>query len=218
MTTRKIFDEELNELKELLFKMCSITEGMIGAAVTALKNVDRELGRAVAETDREVDELEIVIEKRCMRLMLKQAPVAGDLIKVTTALKVITDIERIGDQASDIGEIVRNLSNDKLIKEPEHIFRMSDVAVNMIRGSVAAFMNEDVIKADKVIKGDDEMDELFNKVKAELIEIIVSDSSKADQAVELLMIAKYLEKIGDYAVNVSEWAKYLVTGEHKEYQ
>ncbi len=218
MTTRKLFDTQLEELEDLLGRMCSITEGMIGSAVAALKNLDRELGAAIAETDREVDELEISIEKRCMRILLKQAPVAGDLIKVTTALKVITDIERIGDQAADIGEIVRSFTGDKLIKEPEHISRMGDLAVSMVRGSVESFMSVSVDGADKVISSDDEMDRLFLAVKAELIAIIAGDAVKADQAVQLLMIAKYLEKIGDYAVNVSEWTKYLVTGVHKEYQ
>ncbi len=218
MTTRKYFDEELMELQESLTKMCAITEQMISDAVRSLKDINRELGGSVAETDREVDDLEISIEKRCMRILLKQQPVAKDLIKVTTALKVITDIERIGDQAADIGEIVRKFSDDKLIKEPEHISRMGDLAVAMIHQSVEAFLNESVGGADMVIRADDEMDALFKEVKHELVEIIAGDPTLADQAVQLLMIAKYLEKIGDYAVNVSEWAKYLVTGVHKEYQ
>lgn len=215
---RKTFEEELTDLHDTLTKMCSLVEGMIGNAVTALKTLDRKLGAAVAEADREVDDLEIAIEKKCMRILLKQQPVAKDLVMVTTALKVITDVERIGDQASDIGEIVRSYPDLKLFKEPEYIARMGDLAVAMIHQSVEAFLNESVGGADMVIHADDEMDSLFNETKQDLIDSMVKDSTLADQAIELLMVAKYLEKIGDYAVNVSEWAKYLVTGVHKEYQ
>ena len=205
MAARKYFDEELDDLHSTLGRMCSITENMIKDAVASLKTLDRTLGASVAETDREVDDLEIAIEKKCMRILLKQQPVAKDL-------------ERIGDQAADIGEIVRSYPDDKLFKEPEHITRMGDLAVAMIHQSVEAFLNESVGGADMVIHADDEMDALFNEVKAELIEKIRGDALVADQAVQLLMVAKYLEKIGDYAVNVGEWAKYLVTGVHKEYQ
>ena len=215
---RKTFEEELTDLHDTLTKMCALVEGMIGNAVTALKTLDRKLGAAVSEADREVDDLEIAIEKKCMRILLKQQPVAKDLMMVTTALKVITDVERIGDQAADIGEIVRSYPDLKLFKEPEYIARMGDLAVAMIHQSVEAFLNECVGGADMVIHADDEMDSLFNQTKQDLIDSMVKDSTLADQAIELLMVAKYLEKIGDYAVNVSEWAKYLVTGVHKEYQ
>ena len=215
---RKTFEEELTDLHDTLTKMCSLVEGMIRNAVTALKTLDRKLGAAVSEADREVDDLEIAIEKKCMRILLKQQPVAKDLMMVTTALKVITDVERIGDQAADIGEIVRSYPDLKLFKEPEYIARMGDLAVAMIHQSVEAFLNESVGGADMVIHADDEMDSLFNQTKQDLIDSMVKDSTLADQAIELLMVAKYLEKIGDYAVNVSEWAKYLVTGVHKEYQ
>ena len=215
---RKTFEEELTDLHDTLTKMCALVEGMIGNAVTALKTLDRKLGAAVSEADREVDDLEIAIEKKCMRILLKQQPVAKDLMMVTTALKVITDVERIGDQAADIGEIVRRYPDIRLFKEPEYIARMGDLAVAMIHQSVEAFLNESVGGADMVIHADDEMDSLFNQTKQDLIDSMVKDSTLADQAIELLMVAKYLEKIGDYAVNVSEWAKYLVTGVHKEYQ
>ena len=218
MSARKFFDEELSDLHATLGLMCAITENMIKDAVASLKTLDRKLGASVAETDREVDDLEIAIEKKCMRILLKQQPVAKDLVKVTTTLKVITDVERIGDQAADIGEIVRQYPENKLFKEPEHISRMGDLAVAMIHQSVESFLNESVGGADMVIHADDEMDSLFNEVKQELIEKISGDALVADQAVQLLMVAKYLEKIGDYAVNVSEWAKFLVTGVHKEYQ
>lgn len=218
MTTRKLFDEELKELHDSLCKMCGVVEGMIGEAVASLKSLDRNLGASVSETDREVDEWEMTIEKKCMRILLKQQPVAGDLIRVTTALKVITDVERIGDQAADIGEIVRQYPGDDLLNEPEKIVRMGDLAVAMVHQSVEAFMNGSAGGADMVIRADDDMDRLFHGAKEELIALMMRDANAADAAVSLLMIAKYLEKIGDYAVNVSEWAKYLATGEHREYQ
>ena len=136
MSARKFFDEELSDLHATLGRMCAITENMIKDAVASLKTLDRKLGASVAETDREVDDLEIAIEKKCMRILLKQQPVAKDLVKVTTTLKVITDVERIGDQAADIGEIVRQYPENKLFKEPEHISRMGDLAVAMIHQSV----------------------------------------------------------------------------------
>ncbi len=218
MTTRKYFDEELEELHALLEKMCDITERMIGDAVQSLKGLDCALGASVSETDKEVDELEILIEKKCMRILLKQQPVAKDLIKVTTALKVITDVERIGDQAADIGEIVCELPKDTILHGVDKLLRMGDIAVAMIHQSVDCFLKENEGGADMVIRADDEMDALFSQAKAELVALIVQDASSVDTAVQLLMIAKYLEKIGDYAVNVSEWTKYLITGVHREYQ
>ena len=187
---RKTFEEELTDLHDTLTKMCSLVEGMIGNAVTALKTLDRKLGAAVSEADREVDDLEIAIEKKCMRILLKQQPVAKDLMMVTTALKVITDVERIGDQAADIGEIVRSYPDIRLFKEPEYIARMGDLAVAMIHQSVEAFLNESVGGADMVIHADDEMDSLFNQTKQDLIDSMVKDSTLADQAIELLMVAK----------------------------
>ncbi len=218
MTTRKQFDEELLELHEQLEKMCSITERMIGESVAALKTLDRKRGGQISETDKEVDELELLIEKKCMRLLLKQQPVAKDLMHVTTTLKVITDVERIGDQAADIGEIVLQFPDEPLQLDPDTIYRMGDLAVAMVHQSVDAFMNESAGGADMVIRADDEMDSMFVAYKDEITKRIGEDAKIADQAVMLLMIAKYLEKIGDYAVNVGEWAKYLATGVHKEYQ
>ncbi|MBO5046337.1 MAG: phosphate signaling complex protein PhoU [Clostridia bacterium] len=218
MAARKYFDEELSALQADLERMCSITERMIDDSINALKEGDVDLGASVSEMDKEVDELELSIEKRCMRILLRQQPVARDLVKVTTALKVITDLERIGDQAADVGEIVRQFPQDGVAFGTERIQKMGDIAVAMVHQSVEAFIGENEGAADMVIRADDEMDDLFCGVKADLIALMTSDATAADRAVNLLMVAKYLEKIGDYAVNVSEWAKYLTTGEHKEYQ
>ncbi len=214
MTVRKNFDTELVQLHENLSTMCRIAESMIGDAIESLNSMDRELGAAVNETDKNVDELELTIEKQCMRLLWRQQPVARDLVKITTALKVITDLERIGDQAADIGEIVTQYPQRRTVTEPKRIRKMSEIAVAMVHQSVEAFLNASLGGADMVIKTDDEMDDLFNATKADLIKMMVEDGKTCDEAVSLLMIAKYFEKIGDYAVNVAEWTKYLVTGVH----
>ena len=214
MSVRKIFEEELANLKTELVEMCRLTEQMIDNAILALVNRDRELGKSIGEMDKRVDEYEMNIEKRCMRILLKQQPVAKDFREVSTALKMITDIERFGDQASDIGDLVYTMPGEKYIKKLHHITTMGNLAVKMVRESVNSFINNDERLADEVIKLDDEMDDLFITVKNELIELIRKDGKNGDQAIELMMVAKYLERIGDHAVNVCEWTKYNETGVH----
>ena len=214
MSVRKIFEEELANLKTELVEMCRLTEQMIDNAILALVNRDRELGKSIGEMDKRVDEYEMNIEKRCMRILLKQQPVAKDFREVSTALKMITDIERFGDQASDIGDLVYTMPGEKYIKKLHHITTMGNLAVKMVRDSVNSFINNDERLADEVIKLDDEMDDLFITVKNELIELIRKDGNNGDQAIELMMVAKYLERIGDHAVNVCEWTKYNETGVH----
>ncbi|MCI5838326.1 MAG: phosphate signaling complex protein PhoU [Christensenellaceae bacterium] len=217
MSVRKLFEEELSELKTELVEMCRLTEQMIDNALLALVNHDRELGRSVSQADKRVDDYEMDIEKRCMRILLKQQPVAKDFREVSTALKMITDIERFGDQASDIGDLVYTMPGDRYIKKLEHITAMGSIVVKMVRGSVNSFINNNEALADEVIKLDDKVDELFITVKNELIELIKKDGANGDQAIELMMIAKYLERIGDHAVNVAEWAKYNETGVHEKF-
>ena len=214
MSVRKIFEEELANLKTELVEMCRLTEQMIDNAILALVNRDRELGKSIGEMDKRVDEYEMNIEKRCMRILLKQQPVAKDFREVSTALKMITDIERFGDQASDIGDLVYTMPGEKYIKKLHHITTMGNLAVKMVRESVNSFINNEERLADEVIKLDDEMDDLFITVKNELIELIRKDGNNGDQAIELMMVAKYLERIGDHAVNVCEWTKYNETGVH----
>ena len=174
MSARVQFEAELNEMKDELVAMCRLTADMIANATTALVNFDRELGRSIGESDKKVDEYEMDIEKRCMRILIRRQPVARDFRVVSTALKMITDIERFGDQASDIG--------------------------------------------DQVIALDDAMDDMFIAVKDDLIELIRQDGEKnGDQAITLMMVAKYLERIGDHAVNVAEWTKYNETGVHQKF-
>lgn len=217
MSIRKEFEEELAELKTELVEMCYLTEQMIGDAITALVNRDRELGKSIGDMDKRVDEYEMAIEKKCMRILLKQQPVAKDFRVVSTALKMITDIERFGDQAADIGDLVSTMPGETYIKKLTHITAMGDLALKMVRDSVNSFINNDEPLADEVIRLDDEMDELFLTVKNELIELIKVDANNGDQAIELMMVAKYLERIGDHAVNVAEWTKYNETGVHQKF-
>ena len=217
MSIRKIFEEELAELKTQLVEMCRLTEQMISDAITALVNKDRELGKSIGEADKRVDEYEMAIEKKCMRILLKQQPVAKDFREVSTALKMITDIERFGDQAADIGELVYSMPGEKYIKELTHTKAMGNLAIKMVRESVNSFINNDAKLADEVIALDDKMDELFDTVKTELIELIKKDGNNGDQGIELMMVAKYLERIGDHAVNVAEWTKYNETGVHQKF-
>lgn len=212
MSIRKIFEEELADLKQQLVEMCRLTEQMISDAIAALVNRDRELGKSIGAVDKRVEEYEMAIEKKCMRILLKQQPVAKDFREVSTALKMITDIERFGDQAADIGDLVSTMPGDAYIKKLTHITAMGDLAIKMVRESVNSFINNDEGLADEVIALDDQMDDLFLTVKSELIK---RDGRNGDQAIELMMVAKYFERIGDHAVNVAEWTKYNETGVHQ---
>ena len=218
MSARVQFEAELNEMKDELVAMCRLTADMITNATTALVNFDRELGRSIGESDKKVDEYEMDIEKRCMRILIRRQPVARDFRVVSTALKMITDIERFGDQASDIGDLVYTMPGDTYIKKLTHLSAMGELAVRMVRESVNSFIRNDEQLADEVIALDDAMDDMFIAVKDDLIELIRQDGEKnGDQAITLMMVAKYLERIGDHAVNVAEWTKYNETGVHQKF-
>ena len=218
MSARVQFEAELNEMKDELVAMCRLTADMIANATTALVNFDRELGRSIGESDKKVDEYEMDIEKRCMRILIRRQPVARDFRVVSTALKMITDIERFGDQASDIGDLVYTMPGDTYIKKLTHLSAMGELSVRMVRESVNSFIRNDEQLADEVIALDDAMDDMFIAVKDDLIELIRQDGEKnGDQAITLMMVAKYLERIGDHAVNVAEWTKYNETGVHQKF-
>ena len=218
MSARVQFEAELNEMKDELVAMCRLTADMIANATTALVNFDRELGRSIGESDKKVDEYEMDIEKRCMRILIRRQPVARDFRVVSTALKMITDIERFGDQASDIGDLVYTMPGDTYIKKLTHLSAMGELAVRMVRESVNSFIRNDEQLADEVIALDDAMDDMFIAVKDDLIELIRQDGEKnGDQAITLMMVAKYLERLGDHAVKVAEWTKYNETGVHQKF-
>lgn len=217
MSIRRAFEEELAELKAELVAMCRLTEQMLDDAVLALVKGDRELGKNVGLADKRVDEYETDIEKKCMRILLRQQPVAKDFREVSTALKMITDIERVGDQASDIGELAYSMPGETG-GGLTVIANMGALAVRMVRESVNSFINNDERLADEVVGLDDELDGMFLAEKKELIELIRKDANNGDRAIELMMAAKYLERIGDHAVNVAEWAKYNETGVRVKFQ
>ena len=212
---RNRFDRQLSTLNDELIEMGSMIEKSIETAIKALVNQDVDLARHAIEADEEIDRQERIIEDLCLKLLLQQQPVAKDLRLISSALKMITDMERIGDHASDISEITISLADQPYIKKLEHIQQMAKETMIMLVGSIEAFVDKDLEKANEVIKRDDVVDDLFDKVKKELIQMIHENADKGEQAADLLMVAKYMERIGDHATNISEWVIFSITGEHK---
>jgi len=213
MRTR--FDRELHDLNLELIKMGSLVESAIDSAVEALIKKDKKLAMEAIEFDATVDEMESTIERHCLKLLLQQQPVARDLRQISTALKMITDMERIGDQAADISEITLRIADEEFVKELVHIPQMAAATKKMVKQSVDSYVNNDIALAENVIAQDDIVDNLFNTVKCDLIELIHNDKDAGEQAVDLLMIAKYFERIGDHAQNIAEWVVFSITGVHK---
>lgn len=211
---RSRFDEQLDFLNEDLIEMGNIIESAIEIALTALVEKDIVLAKRVVENDSEVDEMEKKIERRCLKLLLQQQPVAKDLRLISSALKMITDMERIGDQAADISEITIRLSDQKYITQLNHIPQMGKATIKMVKDSINAYVSRDLELAKSVIHYDDVVDDLFHIIKNEVIELIRDDEDNGEQAVDFLMISKYLERIGDHAQNVAEWVYYSIKGEH----
>ena len=211
---RSRFDHELDILNEELVSMGNLVESSIEAAVSALKTQNVDLARRVVEGDREVNNKEREIEDLAMKLILRQQPVAGDLRLISTALRMITDMERIGDQAADISEITIMLADQTYLKELIHIPQMGDATIKMVRESIDAFVRKDVDLAKQVILYDDVVDELFDVIKEELIGYIRENKGSSEQAIDFMMIAKYFERIGDHAQNIAEWVYYAITGDH----
>ncbi len=213
---RNRFDRQLVQLNNELIEMGGMIEKAISDTVKALVNQDIELASNVIEYDEEIDHQEREIEQLCLKLLLQQQPVAKDLRLISAALKMITDMERIGDHATDISEITIELSKESYIKKLDHIQQMAKETMVMLVQSVEAFVNKDMDKARAVIVHDDVVDDLFNKVKAELIAMIHEDVNAGEQASYLLMAAKYFERIGDHATNISEWVIFSITGQHPD--
>ena len=213
---RNRFDRQLVQLNNELIEMGGMIEKAISDTVKALVNQDIELASNVIEYDEEIDHQEREIEQLCLKLLLQQQPVAKDLRLISAALKMITDMERIGDHATDISEITIELSKESYIKKLDHIQQMAKETMVMLVQSVEAFVNKDMDKARTVIVHDDVVDDLFNKVKAELIAMIHEDVNAGEQASDLLMAARYFERIGDHATNISEWVIFSITGQHPD--
>ena len=212
---RNRFDEQLFELNREIIEMGAMCEELIAKAAKALSNADMELAAAVIESSNSVDQMERDIESRCMKLLLHQQPVARDLRQISAALKMITDMERIGDQAEDIAEIVLYLKGHTM-EGMELIEDMARETIAMVTASVDAFVKKDVELAEKVIAQDDLVDDYFSKVKHGIISLIAENSADGEFALDILMISKYFERIGDHATNIAEWVIYSITGVHKE--
>lgn len=212
MTARLTFEHELQLLKENLIEMGHLIEDAIEKTLTSFEAQNEALAAEIIQSDRNVNDMEKTIEARCLSLILKQQPVARDLRIVTTALKVVTDMERIGDHAADIAELILREKREPIYNLAKHIPDMGRVAKEMVHDAVSAFTSLDVEGAREIIKKDDVVDELFDKVKEEVATILRSTNEHVDQCVDILMIAKYFERIGDHAVNICEWTEFHETG------
>ena len=211
---RNKFDMQLGMLNEQLIHMGELCELAINRATKALQNGSIEEAKNVIDADQEVDQMEKDIERLCLKLLLQQQPVARDLRQISAALKMITDMERIGDQTADIADIViaTKSTEEKSLKD---INRMAESTVKMVRDSVSAYVQKDLELARRVMAADDEVDDLFDLVKGDLVKFISDHKGNAgDEAIDLIMIAKYLERIGDHATNIAEWVEFSITGIH----
>jgi phosphate transport system protein len=212
--TRNYFDKELQELHLMMLKMCTVVEEALINTVYALKNQDVKMAQAVIDGDDVIDDMEYEIEDKCLKLIALQAPMAKDLRFIATALKIITDLERIADHAVDISKITLRLADEKYIKELIDIPRMGEVATKMIKESIDAYVKQDAEKAKEVAKMDDEIDAFHKQIFRELLLIMMEDPKKINQATNFLFVSKSIERIGDYVTNICEKIIYAVTSEH----
>lgn len=212
---RDYYDEQLTKLHTQMMAMGGMCEKAISEATQALTEGNTELAREVMEGDTRINQQEREIESMCMKLLLHQQPVAGDLRRVSAALKMVTDMERIGDQAADIAENVLQM-NEKLPEKFLHICKMAAAAMKMVTDSVNAYVDRDLELARRVIQSDDKVDELFLKVRGEILDAIREDKSRGEEILDLFMIIKYYERIGDHATNIAEWVEYSITGVRSE--
>ena len=209
---RTKFDEQLEQLNVALITTGALCEDAISAAAEALIHSDAALAAAAEEAEREIDQKEREVENLCLKLLLQQQPVARDLREISAALKMISDLERIGDQAADIAEMTSYVHLPQ--GRSSHIADMARAVINMVTDSVDSFVKRDLQLARQVCAADDRVDDLFIQVRRELVELIAADASYGEQGLDLLMVAKYLERIGDHATNVAEWVEYSITGVH----
>lgn len=209
---RNRFDEQLALLNTELIRMGALCEEVIAIVASALTEGSSEIAARVAPIDQEIDGKERRIEAICLKLLLRQQPVAGDLRQISAALKMITDMERIGDQAEDIAEIITFLDG-RIPSERMQIGEMAKAAIRMVTDSVDAYVKQDVSLAESVIESDDIVDDYFCQVKESLIGLIAEKPDDGEYALDLLMIAKYFERIGDHATNIAEWVRFSITGQ-----
>ena len=212
---RNRFDNQLHELNNEIINMGAMVESSIAAAVKALETRDASLARRIASSDSVIDDKEREIEQLCLKLLLQQQPVASDLRLISAAMKMITDIERIGDQAADISELTLLLCQRDDFIVLDQLRNMAQATIKMVSEAIDAFVKKDLLLAHQVVDYDDTVDELFDQIKALLIRRIHEDHEVGETAIDLIMIAKYFERIGDHAVNVAEWVCFSITGKLK---
>lgn len=209
---RNQFDKELIKLNNEMLEMGMLIENAIKTASELLLKRDEKKAELVYDYEEEIDRMEDIIQNHCLRLFIEQQPVASDLRTVSSTLKMITDMERIGDQCRDIAEITLNLPEGLKIKSVDHIIDMSDATVKMVNDTLQSYVNRDIKMAEKIRFDDDLVDDYFIQVRDDLIQMIKEDSLDASAIIDLLMIAKYLERIADHAVNISKWVIFSIRG------
>lgn len=212
---RTAFDEKLKGMNNGLIEMGTLIEEAISSSFKALKTGDRELAKKIMQGDKEVDRMEKAVESSALDIMLREQPVAVDLRKVTCALKIVTDMERIGDNAADIAEISLSGNLSEIFHKVKGIDKMTVKTLAMVNDAVTAFVERKTELAKEVVERDDEVDALFDEVKRQLIGMAKSDEATSDMIVDTLMVAKYLERISDHSVNICEWVEFLKTGEYR---
>lgn len=212
---RNKFDMQLDKMNRMLVEMGGLCEKAIANATKAVADGNLEMAKVVIGEDEEIDQMEKDIERLCLKLLLQQQPVARDLRQISAALKMITDMERIGDQASDIAEILISAHVSQSSPIP-YLTDMAAATSKMVTKSVQAFVEKDLELTRKVILADDKVDELFDKVKEKLVSYLAKNDNSGERAIDMLMIAKYLERIGDHATNIAEWVEFSITGVHRE--
>lgn len=215
MTLRSQFDTELQLLATNLIKMGAMATEAIGLAMEALRLRDLALAQSVIAADDQINEMERSIEQQCLRLLLRQQPVAGDLRKISAAIKMITDMERIGDGAADIAEISLHIAGSGLEPVERRISQMAECARHMVSASIDAYVREDLALASETIAADDKVDAAFDEIKGLLAREMVRQPDHMDLAIDYLMIIKYVERLGDHAVNICQWVEFMLTGVHK---
>ena len=214
---RSKFDEQLALLNRDLTKMGSLCEEALALAAKALANADGQTAAKIAPIDSEIDQMERTIESLCLKLLLQQQPVARDLRQISAALKMITDMERIGDQTSDIAEIIISSKWEKMNENLDKLTAMATGVSKMVRNSVTAYVEKDLELARTVMKDDDEIDDYFDEIRDQMIQLIrEADSRDGRKIFDLIMVTNYLERIGDHATNIAEWVEFAITGVPKD--
>lgn len=215
-TARKSFHQELEKLEDDVTKLATIAEEAVAGAVKSLKQKDVNMAQKIIEGDDVLDDLALHIENRCFSMLALQQPMASDLRTIGSALKIVTDLERIGDHAVDIAKVTRRLYDKTYIKPLIDIPRMAQLTQEMLRSSLQAFVKKEVNFLDELKEQDDEVDHLYSQIFRELLTFMMADPSTIDQAMEFLMVASHLERVADHATNIGEWVYYAVTGERKD--